>query len=376
MALTRTVTAILLGAIMAKKEVKVRGVFEKVPGSGIWWIRYTDADGREHREKVGRKSDARTLYNERKADVRRGIKLPTNMRNRGVLFDELVTDALEYSDAHKDDARNDHSRSQYLLEAFGGRVAATIKPQEIDAWLSAQDIEDSTRNRYKALLGLIYRQGNRNGKIDINPARLVPQRAENNARIRWLRDEKENNEEKKLRDAITELCPERMAEFDLSLHTGLRLSAQLAFLKSWVDFDRAFMHVPKEVMKNREGLNVPLHPVALEAIRTLASRTKEDLLCPQHPRPWWEAVIEKAGLEDYTWHCNRHTFISRLVMGGADLRAVQVLAGHKTIAMTMRYAHLAPDHLRSAINLMERKSVEQNGTTTGTSTLRKRKASA
>ena len=43
---------------MPRKVVrKERGVFEKVPGSGIWWIRFK-ADGVEHREKVGRRGDA------------------------------------------------------------------------------------------------------------------------------------------------------------------------------------------------------------------------------------------------------------------------------------------------------------------------------
>ena len=40
----------------------------------------------------------------------------------------------------------------------------------------------------------------------------------------------------------------------------------------------------------------------------------------------------------------RHTFASRLVMAGVDIRTVAELMGHKTIQMTMRYAHLAPEH--------------------------------
>ena len=42
---------------MPKEEKKPRGVFERPPNSGIWWIQYF-ADGKRHREKVGRKSDA------------------------------------------------------------------------------------------------------------------------------------------------------------------------------------------------------------------------------------------------------------------------------------------------------------------------------
>jgi integrase len=54
-------------------------------------------------------------------------------------------------------------------------------------------------------------------------------------------------------------------------------------------------------------------------------------------------------LDGYTWHCNRHTFASRLVMAGVDPRTVQVLGGWRTLAMVQRYSHLAPDHLREAV---------------------------
>jgi hypothetical protein len=54
---------------MPRKIVrKQRGVFEKVPGSDIWWIRFKHA-GVEHREKVGRRGDAIKLYKIRREDV-------------------------------------------------------------------------------------------------------------------------------------------------------------------------------------------------------------------------------------------------------------------------------------------------------------------
>jgi integrase len=60
----------------------------------------------------------------------------------------------------------------------------------------------------------------------------------------------------------------------------------------------------------------------------------------------------KAQIRDFSWHCLRHTFASRLVMAGVALKAVQELMGHKTIQMTARYAHLSPDHLQSAVELI------------------------
>ena len=70
---------------------------------------------------------------------------------------------------------------------------------------------------------------------------------------------------------------------------------------------------------------------------------------PSLPRSWFEAAVKAANLKNFTWHCLRHTFISRRVMAGVDLRTVQELAGHKTIQMTMRYAHLSAQHEQSVI---------------------------
>jgi hypothetical protein len=60
---------------------KERGVFEKVPGSDIWWIRFKDA-GVEHREKVARRGDVIKLYKIRKADILRGVKMRANMKDK------------------------------------------------------------------------------------------------------------------------------------------------------------------------------------------------------------------------------------------------------------------------------------------------------
>jgi site-specific recombinase XerD len=49
----------------------------------------------------------------------------------------------------------------------------------------------------------------------------------------------------------------------------------------------------------------------------------------------------------------RHTFISRLVQKGVNLKVVQVAAGHRTIAMTARYAHLDKSALVNAMALLD-----------------------
>ena len=109
-----------------------------------------------------------------------------------------------------------------------------------------------------------------------------------------------------------------------------------------------------------------------DAIDLLAKRKTEKL---RGSRDWFEPTVEAAGVKEYTWHCNRHTFASRLVMAGVDLRTVAQLMGHRTIQMTMRYAHLATDHQQNAVERLvksgngaesrRRQSATKTATTSG-----------
>src|SRR5437588_12632884 len=80
--------------------------------------------------------------------------------------------------------------------------------------------------------------------------------------------------------------------------------------------------------------------------RVLVNMQGEPLKGYKH---WFDPAVREAGISFFTWYCLRHTFASRLVMAGVDLRTVAELMGHKTIQMTMRYAHLAPAHNLAAV---------------------------
>jgi site-specific recombinase XerD len=324
---------------------KQRGVFEKEPGSNVWWICYFDADGRKRREKVGRKSAAIKLYQKRKTDSMEGRKLP-DLRARKVTFGELASDALEYSKVHKISYAHDSYRMAKLKERFKDRLAETIAPFEFERWIAEhKDWKPATANRYRALLSLTYRLGIQNRKVLQNPARLMQHRRENNSRIRWLTFE----EEKNLRRAVEKAGPGHLAELDVAIHTGLRRGEQYGLTWDYVDLERQLLTV--QLTKNGETRHIPVNSTALAALLILKrhSGASERVFNTVGPRRWFEPAVRTAGLVGFTWHCLRHTFASRLVMAGVDLRTVQELLGHKTIAMTCRYAHLAPAHKLAAV---------------------------
>lgn len=70
-------------------------------------------------------------------------------------------------------------------------------------------------------------------------------------------------------------------------------------------------------------------------------------------RTAWETAVAASGIDDVRFHDLRHTFASWLVQRGRTLKEVQEALGHQTITMTMRYSHLAPDHLRAAVAVLD-----------------------
>jgi site-specific recombinase XerD len=341
-----------------------RGVYQKVPGKNSpWWIRYMDAQGRFRREKAGTKSVAIDLYRKRKNEALEGKKLPEKLRRAMVSFAEIAKDALAYSKANKLSYSDDVWRMETLLSWFREYPAEGITAQDIERRFEQQTWTPATMNRHRALLSLTYRLAIRNGKVKDNPARLVRHRLENNARARFLLPE----EATQLRKAIETVCPERISELELALNTGLRMSEQYGLRWEDVSFARHTLTIRRS--KNGETRHVPLNKAALSALASLEKRANgPEFVCggAVEPRRWFEPVVKAAKLSAFSWHCLRHTFASRLVMAGVDIRTVQELMGHKTIAMTVRYAHLAPSHTLAAVERLDAPTGEPTDTTTDT----------
>jgi site-specific recombinase XerD len=354
------------------KQERHKGVFEKVKGSGIWWIRYTNEQGKRVASKVGTFSAAVRVYEQRTMAIRVGILLPNSPR-RGAKFSELVVDAIGFSEKHHRASKDFKQRAELALQEFGDRVAESITTAKLQAWVDemAEEREwtGGTKNRFKSTLSTVFREGMRAGKVTVNPARLIRRAKESLGRVRFLSYE----EEAKLRKAVAATLPGRIkdegesafAQLDVALHTGMRKSEQFTATWEQVDLERGFIYL--SMTKNGTDRFVTLNSAAVVVLRRLQERHKE-LGLPltstlfhskregliKNPRKWFATALEQTKIEGVTWHTHRHTFASRLVMAGVDLKTVQELMGHKTIAMTARYAHLAPAHKSQALQTLVR----------------------
>ena len=97
------------------------------------------------------------------------------------------------------------------------------------------------------------------------------------------------------------------------------------------------------------------------ALKILARRGRYPFanISDEYLRKAWNFAKIKLGLQDdkqFTFHCTRHTFASRLVQAGIGITVIQELMGHKTIKMTLRYAHLAPRNKTEARKALENAS--------------------
>ena len=214
-----------------------------------------------------------------------------------------------------------------------------------------------------SLLMLAYREARRGGKVSTNPARDIRHRKENNSRVRFL-SRGENEEYACLVKVIREKYPEHYAEFIFALNTGLRLSSQYGATYGMIDWTGNVLDVPRT--KNDEPVYVPLNSDVLAAIRTLPSwkeRKGPNFRNQRHPEKpvlsndhWFKPALKAAGISDFKWHDLRHTFASWLVQDGVPLDRVSKLLGHKSLTMTTRYAHLAPNQLHEDVALLTRNS--------------------
>jgi integrase len=149
------------------------------------------------------------------------------------------------------------------------------------------------------------------------------------------------------------------ALYATAVYTGMR-AGELAGLH-WddVSFDRRLITVQRSFTgptKAEDVRYVPILDALLPVLRAWRLRCAGHLVFQNQRggmlgpsgrifQEMLHRVLERAGLPRryITFHGARHTFASHWMMNSGDLFKLQKILGHKSVQMTLRYAHLAPD---------------------------------
>lgn len=195
-----------------------------------------------------------------------------------------------------------------------------------------------------------------------NPVSKIKLPRRDNKRVRFLN----KAEAELLLSELEKRSPQWHDIALVSLYAGLRASEifKLQWNYLYFDTDRIFV-------KDRKNFNngmMPMHPKLKEMFLRRQERASEGYVFQstngtqiQEVSDTYTRVVNSLGfnkgLDDprqkVVFHTLRHTYASWLVMNGVDLYTVQRMMGHKDIAMTQRYAHLAPDVLDRAVNVLK-----------------------
>jgi len=143
----------------------------------------------------------------------------------------------------------------------------------------------------------------------------------------------------------------------LSLNTGLRRGELFSLRWENINLQHAMLTVSGDTTKNGKTRHIPLNVIAVQALKDWQQHRQEsELVFPNaagqefsHVKRTWKTILTAADIENFRWHDMRHHFASKLVMAGVDLNTVRELLGHADIKMTLRYAHLAPEHKAKAV---------------------------
>ena len=320
-----------------------------------WWY-----GGRWIRRQVATREQARSILDAVRGQIVEG-RYMDRQREVRTPFAEVADRFLEWSKANKrpGTARVDAYLTGQWKEHFRGVPIGAITVSDIERYKATRAAGDRSKKtvdndlaRLKRLFSLAVRWR----LCRTNPVKEVDFFRPESRRDRFLSPEEEAA---LLRAAPATLRPAIL----FSLNTGLRQGEMLTLTWGQVDLrqgQNGQVTITAEKAKGKKTRHVPLTRTAREALDTLPRAiSPEALVFSQFKgnartfRHFWEPVLRGSGLKGVCWHTLRHTFASRLVTAGVDLTTVQQLLGHSCLAMVLKYAHLAPGHLESAVAVLD-----------------------
>ncbi len=345
-----------------------KGIYKR---GDIYWIRYAGLDGRVIREssKSTKFKDAQDLLIARKQAIREG-KQPETKKIGNHNFKELAEQYQKFSERQRC-YRSKIYLIRQLTEAFGQIPLRRFNPMLLEQYQTERikkGKKPATVNRLLATVKHMFTKAVEWEMVEeetLKRVRKVRFLEENNRRLRYLtKDECQ---------ILIRACDQHLRPIVITaLNSGMR-KAEILNLK-WDNVDLNHGFILLDQTKNGERREIPINATVREVLDELFRGTKngprridvryvfydpttgkpsEDVKPYKDVKRSFASACRRAKIEDFRFHDLRHTFASHLVMSGVDLTTVKELLGHKTLTMTLRYAHLAPSHKVKAVGMLD-----------------------
>jgi len=370
-------------------------------GKKTWYIDYRRPNGKRTDHLIGLATlftviEARDAAREFLAAVAKGED-PTKSQEIltfGQFIDEIYLPWVsENRKTGKETVEMIRSNFSFLFEAS----IETITVAQIEQWRTKkkkrEGSKSSSLNRNTAALLSALNWAVKRGIIESNPIAKLERLSERDSvkKVRYLTEDERTrlmqalddreDEIRRARESHNKWCRERglptmpslsnktYADYlkpmiILCLNTGIRRNSILSLEWRDVDFAEESIMVRAETSKSDKQYIVPMSDLVRDTLKLWQSQCKNtaprSLVFPSpktgkkmdNCNSSWEALLKKAEIENFRWHDMRHDFASQLVMKGVDLNTVRELLGHADLKMTLRYAHLAPEAKKRAVQLL------------------------
>ena len=354
-----------------------KGIYKR---GGVYWIRYAGLDGKiayessKQGDRSGKKlKDAEALLHDRKADIGRGKQPEIKKKIPNYTFKELSVEYLQWAKRQRSFRKKETLIKQlvtifgaYPLRAFNSRLLEQYQTERMEK--SNKQVKyqvgnkPGTINRHVAAIKHMFTKACEWEMVEeeaLKRVRKVKLLEENNSRLRFL--------SKTECQALIKGCDAHLRPIVIcALNTGMR-KGEILGLK-WDDVDLVHGFILLQITKNGERREIPINNTLLVTFKDLFTGTDERPRRIDIPYVFYDRkndgrynnvqksfnrAMKRAGIKDFRFHDLRHTFASHLVMAGVDITTVKELLGHKTLTMTLRYAHLAPSHKVKAVDVLD-----------------------
>jgi len=264
---------------------------------------------------------------------------------------------LDWGKGNKASWPRDELCLRHLCGFFGDRPLTEVSSYLVEQYKHfrlAQQVSGRTINIELACLRNLFNRAIAWGLARDNPVKHVKFFREDNSRVRYLTREEARR--------LLGHCPDNIRPIViLALHTGMRKGELLGLRWDDIDFGARTIHLRHT--KNGKPRDVPMTETVGRMLLDLKAEARGKALFytavgKKRPlrdfRTAWGRALRLAGIEDFRFHDLRHTAASQLAMAGVDMRTIQEILGHRSSAMTQRYAHLSPEHQTRAIGKLDK----------------------